>query len=80
MKTQSVKAVVEQPERVARGSLRRMVRALIPRCSHARYAEPEIPRIEYEPAADYFRATLWIYWTWKNKGHRLLISLPDFVP
>ena len=71
---------MKQSETQSPGSLRRTVRALLPRCSHARYADPDSLRIEYEPADDCFRATVWIYWTWKNKGHRVLISLPDFVP
>lgn len=47
---------------------------------HSRYFEPERLRFEYLKAADCFRATLWLYWTWKGQGHYLLISLPDIIP
>jgi hypothetical protein len=53
--------------------------SLLPRFSHARHFEPEKPRVEYLPAADCFRATLWIYWTWRGRGHRVMVSLPDFL-
>lgn len=78
--SETTKKPEAQSESAKSDSVQRVVRALLPRCSHARYADPEKLRIEYEPAASCFRATLWIYWTWKCKGHRLLISLPDFVP
>jgi len=46
MKTESVKAVIEQPERAARGSLRRLVSCNManhkcpPECEHLRPHEP----------------------------------------
>ncbi len=52
---------------------------MLPKWQLVEYYEPEKFRIEYEPAQDYFRATVWIYWTWKAKGRRLLISMPDFI-
>lgn len=51
----------------------------MPRFSHAWYDGRERLRMEFLKGDEDFRATIWIYWTWRSKAHRLLVSLPDFV-
>jgi hypothetical protein len=37
-------------------------------------------RVRHMPSSAYFRASLWIDWRWRGRGHWLLIWLPDFMP
>jgi hypothetical protein len=46
---------------------------------HGSYSTPERFRIEYDHQTEYFKALVWIHWTWLGRGHWLMIALPEFI-